>query len=62
MKIKFELTYAEVSIIHNALSDFIDKTKEIIEANNDDSNIIYDSVAWKLYAEFREVIDDINNS
>lgn len=57
---KFELSYAEISTIHDALNDYLDKIKMMIEAVDGNEEMIKETVAYQLYFKFRDVLDAID--
>ena len=59
---KFELSYAEISTIHDALNDYLDKIKMMIEAVDGNEEMIKETVAYQLYFKFRDVLDAIDQS
>lgn len=61
-KYKFDLSYAEIDTIHNALSDYLDYLSVMIYRSGGSSDLIKETVAYNLYFKFRDFIDEFNEA
>ncbi len=61
MKVKFEFNYAQISTIHDALSDYLINLKDQCERLNK-PDLFKESVAFELYCEFRKTIEEMEGN